>query len=208
MNRKPSDPLKPETDAMRTAPLLMSITREHPATLAAEQDPNRLGHAFRDYLLSAFDKAGVGVAPEQLPGLDLLCQGLGRRVTTDRLLPRPVALTKLLAETAVALHRTFKGAAADPAMLGGVLLSFVRLVLEEGMSAGRPFDTGRPRFRERVVELIVTENAERLGAELREFYLPGRMAEAIGVAVVVGGGVVAAEVFRRRVAHQPVVSVR
>jgi hypothetical protein len=178
---------------MRTAPLLPSITREHPDTLAAERDPTKLGHAFRDYLLSAFEKAGVGVVADQKPVLDLLCQELARRVTTDRLLRRPVAVTKLLAVVAVALHRAFKGSAADPTKLGEVLLSFVRLVLEEGMSAGRPFDIGRPRFRERVTELIVTENAERLGAELREFYLPGRLAEVIGVAsAVVGGGAVAA----------------
>lgn len=178
---------------MQTMNLLPSITRENQPTLAVERDPCELGHAFRDYLLSAFEKAGVGVTTEQRPVLDLLCQGLARRVTTDRLLRRPVAVMKLLAVTAVALNRAFKGSAADPAKLAEVLLSFVRLVLEEGMSAGRPFDIGRPRFRERVIELIVTENAERLGTELREFYLPVRLAGAIEVAtVVIGGGAVAA----------------
>jgi hypothetical protein len=177
---------------MRTAPLLPTIAREHPATLAVDPDPTRLGHAFRDYLLSAFEKAGVGVTTEQQPLLLLLCQALGRRVTTDRLLRRPIAVTKLLAVTVVALHRAFKGSAADPSQLAEVLLAFVRLVLEWAVGLGRPFDSGRQHVRERLIESIVAENAERLGEKLQELYLPVRLAVALGVAsAVIGGGVVA-----------------
>lgn len=173
------------------------VIRETPAaTLTAERDPHRLGHAFRDYLLATFETAGVAVAPARKPAVEALCRELARRVCLDRPLRRPVAVTKLLGVTAAVLHRAFKGAAADDRRLGEVLLSFVRLVLEEGLGLGRPFDIGRPLFRERVVELIRAENAERLGTALRGFYLPVRWGGVLEVAAVAtSAGLLAAAVW-------------
>ena len=70
------------------------------------------------------------------------------------------------------------------------------LVLEEGMGLGRPFDIGRPLFRERVIELIRAENAERLGTVLRGFYLPVRWGGVLEVAAVAtSAGLLAAAVW-------------
>ncbi len=141
-------------------------------SLATERDPLRLGLAFADYLLSAFDKADVPVAPDRRPPLDALCRELGRRVVADRLLRRPVATTRLLAVTAVALHEALRGGAADPGRLAAVLLSFVRLVLEDGLRMGRRFDPGQPHFRERVLNCIRAGDADGLGRELKRSFLP------------------------------------
>jgi len=173
---------------MRATIVHRVFTLEHrTATLATERNPHRLGHAFRDYLLSAFEKAGVAVTPERKPVIGRLCHALATRVCADRALRRPVAVSKLLGVTAAVLHRAFKGSAADDGRLAEVLLSFVRLVLEEGMSLGRPFDIGQPHFRERVVELIRAEDAERLGVSLKRFYLPVQWVGVLRVATAAAG---------------------
>ena len=152
---------------------MRTFTLDLPAdTLTVERDPHRLGLAFADYLLSAFEKAEVPVAPDRRPPLDALCRELGRRVVDDRLSRRPVAVTRLLAATAVALHRAFRDTAPAPIKVADVLLSFVRLVLEDGLGSGRRFDPGQPDFRERVVNRIRAEDADGLSRELKRFFLP------------------------------------
>lgn len=170
----------PPAERIRHAALIRGTPA---ATLTAERNPPRLGIAFRDYLLSAFEKAGVSVAPDRKAAVEALCRELARRVCLDRPLRRPVAVTKLLGVTAAVLHRAFKGTATDDHRLAEVLLSFVRLVLEEGMGLGRPFDIGRPLFREWVVELIRAENAEWLGTALRGVLPAGAVERGAG-----GGG--------------------